>query len=194
MNYNQLSSQAHQNALAKGFWKENLSVEHALALVFTEICEAIEADRKEKYARKNLLSHINEIPDVSISSHKDIEFLSEMSISLAIFEDNIKDTVEDEFADTMIRLFDLAGHLQIDFSRLTECRYYRAFSRFSFTENAYALIKGLSKEHINIEKRILFALSYLKNWSEELGIDLSFHVTEKMKYNQSREAMHGKKY
>ena len=186
MNYNQLSSQAHQNALAKGFWKENLSVEHALALVFTEICEAIEADSKEKRANAEAYRANYEAEDIKSADLK--EYMS------YCFERLMKDTVEDEFVDTMIRLFDLAGHLQIDFSRLTECRYYRAFSRFSFTENAYALIKGLSKEHINIEKRILFALSYLKNWSEELGIDLSFHVTEKMKYSQSCEAMHGKKY
>lgn len=191
MNYNELSQQAHDNAVSKGFWEKELSEAHWLALVVSEICEAIEADRKGKYA--DVLAYINKTPDVSFDNLNESGTVTEAGIQLR-FESMIKDTVPDELADAMIRLLDYAGHLQIDFTRLPPCKYYRVFRRFTFTENAFGLIKGLTKEYICIEKRIQFALDYLQAWSGWLGVDIEFHVTEKMKYNQGREELHGKKY
>ncbi len=186
MNYNQLSKEAHENAVQKGFWKDNKSVEHCLALVFTEITEAIEADRNDRQA---------DLPKyIEYCKAEDINIPDREIYNMQCFETLIKDTVADELADTAIRLLDLSGALQINFDMLSPCRYYRAFGRFTFTENAYALIKGLSKDQITIQKRIVFALLYLKNWAEELGIDLSSHIKIKMQYNKSRDMMHGKKY
>lgn len=191
MNYNELSQRAHDNAVSKGFWEKELSEAHWLALVVSEICEAIEADRKGKYA--DVLAYINKTPDVSFDDIKTSGTTTDVGAWLR-FERMIKDTVSDELADAMIRLFDYAWYLQIDFDRMPPCKYYRVFRRFTFTENAFGLIKGLTKEYICIEKRIQFALDYLQAWSGWLGVDIEFHVSEKMKYNQGREELHGKKY
>ena len=110
------------------------------------------------------------------------------------FVTHIKDTVEDEMADVAIRLFDLAGALGIDFDKMKPCRYYRAFDKLSFTENAFALCKGLARDVIGIEKRIQFGLEYVRKWSEHLKIDLSWHINEKMKFNENRPERHGKQY
>ena len=88
-----------------------------------------------------------------------------------VFQRCIKNTLEDELADIAIRLFDLAGALGIDFDKMNPCRYYRAFDKFSFTENAFALCKGLS-----------------------LDVDLAWHIEQKMKDNENRSFMHNKKY
>ena len=96
--------------------------------------------------------------------------------------------------DVAIRLFDLAGALGIDFEKMKPCRYYRAFDKFSFTENAFALCKGLSRDVIGIEKRIQFGLHYVEKWIQFLGIDLAWHIKQKMKYNESRPSLHNKKY
>lgn len=191
MNYNELTKKAHDNAVQKGFWKDQLSESHCLMLVFTEISEAVEADRKGMYA--DLKSYINRTPDISFNGLKTKGSVSDIAFQMK-FEKCIKDSVADELADAAIRLFDYAGYLQIDFNKLPTCKYYRAFNRFSFTENAFGLTKGLAKEAICIEKRIQFGLNYLKEWADHLQIDLEFHVKEKMKYNEGREAMHGKKY
>jgi NTP pyrophosphatase (non-canonical NTP hydrolase) len=175
MNYNELSKKAHEIAAEHGFWKEGLSDEHYLTLVFSEVGEAIEAHRKNKR------SGVFYFPPYQ----KDFA---------GTFEHVVKDTLEDEFADIMIRLFDLAGGLLIDFDRMPECRYYRAFERFSFTENAFGLIKGLAKEQIGIEKRVLFGLKYVEEWASQLGIDLPFHVGLKMAYNEQRPYKHDKAY
>ena len=50
MNYNQLATQAHENAVRHGFWEQKLSNEHCLCLILTEVCEAVECDRVNKHA------------------------------------------------------------------------------------------------------------------------------------------------
>ena len=176
MNYNEYSKQAHETAVNHGFWKTKYSNEHFLMLVCTEIAEIIEADRKDRHANVHLF----------------------LKFSPRAFEDgfkaHIKDTIEDEFADTFIRLCDLAGELEIDFDKLNPCNYHRAFDRFTMTENAFGLIKGLSKGQISICKRIQFGLDYITNWAKSQNINFEWHVRHKMKYNESRPAKHGKKY
>lgn len=174
MNYNELSKRAHANAVNKGFWAERNSNEHCLMLVITEISEMVEADRHDKHADR-LVFRIGEESDIA-------------------FEKFIKDTVEDEMADTAIRLFDLSGNLGIDFDRMNKCRYYRAYDKFSFTENAFGLAKGLARDIVPIEKRMQFGLDYVFSWAKSLGIDLEWHIAKKMAYNESRPTRHGKKY
>lgn len=76
----------------------------------------------------------------------------------------------------------------------TERAKKSSISKFSFTENAFALIKGLSKDRIAIEKRIKFGMGFIEDWTKQHGVNLEWHIAQKMKYNQSREIMHGKKY
>lgn len=169
MNKNKLSEKAHANAVEKGFWREKKGNEHCLMLVVTEISEMVEADRKSKHAMvENFDFAMNDVGDSFDGA----------------FEHCIKNTLEDEFADVAIRLGDLAGALGVDFDKMQPCRYYRAFDRFSFTENAFALVKGLSKDRIAIEKRIQFGLVYIENWAKQLGVNLDWHIEQKMKYNQ----------
>lgn len=183
MNYNNLKIQAHENACRKGFWESSHSQEHCIMLVITEISEAVEADRKgERFNEYNS------------SDYKLYQFGEKHGDIKSAYEAYIKGSIEDELADAAIRLLDLAGHLEIDFDYLSPCRYYRAFNRFPFTENAFTFIKGLMRDQYSIEKRVQSALEYLRMWSEQLGIDLEWFIIEKMKYNETREVMHGKNY
>lgn len=174
MNYNKLAEEAHENAVKHGFWETKVSNEHCLMLVITEIAEMVEAHR---VSRKASTAAYNEMLNKQIG-----------------FEKFIKNTMEDEMADIVIRLADLAGALGVDFAKMQPCRYYRAFSKFSFTENAFALCKGLSKDAIGIEKRIQFGLDFITKWAQELNIELAFFVAQKMRYNKMRPYRHGKQY
>lgn len=182
MNKNNLSEKAHANAVAKGFWVNRLGNEHCLMLVVTEISEMVESDREDFRADKEKFNQW-------MLSKNPMEHTFKNA-----FEQWVKNTLEDEFADVAIRLADLAGALGVDFDKMQPCRYYRAFDRFTFTENAFALVKGLSKDRICIEKRIQFGLCFIEDWAKYHGINLDWHIDQKMKYNQGREAMHGKKY
>ena len=91
---NELSKQAHESAVKRGFWSENLSTDHYLMLVITEIAEMVEADRENKRANMCFFNDWQEY---------------EWAIFTDTFEMFVKNTVEDEMADVAIRLLDLAG-------------------------------------------------------------------------------------
>ena len=49
MKINELSYEAHETALEKGWWDEERSIGELLMLIVTEVAEACEADRKGDY-------------------------------------------------------------------------------------------------------------------------------------------------
>ena len=52
MNLNELRDKAYRNAVTHGFHDEELSNEHCLCLVISELMEAVEADRKGRLGKK----------------------------------------------------------------------------------------------------------------------------------------------
>lgn len=51
--WQKLSARIHKDSVSKGFWDEDHPLNHCFMLVVCELCEAIEADRKGRYAKKN---------------------------------------------------------------------------------------------------------------------------------------------
>lgn len=93
-----VSAQAiYQANKAKGFWDSERNVGELLMLITSELGEAMEAHRKGKFASKKYL-----ILD---------------SLAPQIFEEEIKDSFEDEIADAIIRLLDMCGGLGIDIEK-----------------------------------------------------------------------------
>lgn len=178
MTLNELTQKAHQNAVKHGFWSGRESNEHAIALIITEIAEMIEADRKGHHA--DMVSY----QQLSKTGGFDKE----------AFDMFVDHTVECEMADAVLRLHDLAGAIRLDFDKMRESNYHRDFERFSFTENAYGLIKGLTAPNHSLESRIVFAIYYLHDWADYMGIDLEEIISLKMYYNEGRPINHGKKY
>ena len=91
-----LSQDYHQRAVAKGFWNKSNTPGHYLMLAFGELHEAVEADRLGKWSK------LTPEQIESLRSLEGEEFVKE-------FLQLVKDTVEDEFADTVIRLLDILG-------------------------------------------------------------------------------------
>ena len=99
---NDLSKDIHAANIAKGFWDREPNVGELLMLVTSELGEALEAHRHGKRV--------------------DLKYIEVYKVSSAVieephnsfFKENIKDTFEDEIADAVIRLFDMAGGLGID--------------------------------------------------------------------------------
>lgn len=178
LDYNFLAQKAHENAIKHGFWDERRSSEHCLMLIVTEISEIVEADRKGRHADIEKFKALQSVVD---------------DFTIA-FESHIKNSIEDEMADVVIRLADQAGAEGIDFDKMLPSRYYRTFGNYSLTENAFALVKGLCKETINLHKRIQWGLQYVRSWADSMHINLAWHIEQKMRFNATRERKHGKQY
>jgi NTP pyrophosphatase (non-canonical NTP hydrolase) len=109
MTINELVKASHDNAVAKGFYGENGKAERnigeLLMLITSELGECLEADRHNKYSRDN-------IPCIgNYSNPNDWPSLELWKLN---FEKDIKDRVEDELSDAIIRIADMAGYLEID--------------------------------------------------------------------------------
>lgn len=102
-NLNELAKEIHDNACEKGFWDNPKEIGTLLMLCVSELAEAMEADRKENFTEHTLkIAH----------SFAFTPYFQKEDCSL--FENTIKDTFEDELADTIIRILDLCGRKNID--------------------------------------------------------------------------------
>jgi NTP pyrophosphatase (non-canonical NTP hydrolase) len=127
---NELSEQVHQNNVEKGFWEGQKNVGELLMLVVSELGEAIEAHRKGRIASFNFGTLKSLEKSGYTWEDSNLSFKSS-------FEEEIKDTFQDEIADAIIRLLDL---------------------------------------------------------SAGLGIDIGWHIDQKLNYNKTRAYKHGKAY
>ena len=187
---NRYAKDFHERAVAKGFWDEPRSVGHCLMLAFGELHEAIEADRLGKWAKldPDTIDTLQRIEGAPYAQ----EFLSE-----------VKDTVEDEIADAVKRLLDLLGWMLKDRALSeTEVETDLGVSAFYIAGEmtlAEALWPILQEACCHCGKyahryAILYTIKSLELLCERLGIDLMTHIELKLKYNETRPALHGKKY
>lgn len=92
---NNLAKQIHENAKSKGFFDSEKNIGEMLCLIHSEVSEALEADRKDNYFNKLQLR---------LSSYECLPNI----IFIKQFENDVKNTFEDELADIIIRVMDLA--------------------------------------------------------------------------------------
>lgn len=90
----------HKGNVDRGFYDKPIEVGTALMLCVSELGEALEADRKGRHS--------------DVEKFKDSNNIEEFA---AKFEEEIKDTYEDEIADTIIRLLDHCGNKGIDIEK-----------------------------------------------------------------------------
>lgn len=186
MELNILRDRAYKTACEHGFHEEELSDKHFLMLVITELSEAVEADRKGRRC---------DIESYKFISKEHIKSNSEYLKKL-LFNRYVKDSVGDELADAAIRLLDLAGLRDIEVQRIEtmEAAYVSLFKSMPFTECIYDIIMNITKCERTIRPCVNLSLAIIFALAESRGIDLLWHINEKMKYNELRPNKHGKLY
>jgi len=193
MNLNPLRDKVHENAVKHGFWEGERSIAECLALIHSEVSEALECDRNGKHAG-----------ELDAEGGMIIETLGWK----LWFESYIKDTFEDELADVVIRCLDLCGKYNTDLDGLIEDEEAKRKGGYTwFTEdndtpsrlcaihwlisNAYETTM-LQRHNLHADMRDI--ISAVLELAKIEQIDLLKHIELKMKYNSLREYKHGKKY
>lgn len=178
---------AYGTACSHGFHDVERSDMHFMMLVLSEIGEMVEADRKSRRANPKGF---------------------EKCVGLTYndrFKNYVKDSVEDELADVCIRLFDFCGTRRLTplmvGGRLVDmdAEFGENFGGYTLCEQAYALCNLVTdvtetKLRESQERALGSVLSFIVAFARHHGIDLVWHIEQKMRYNESRSVKHGKEY
>lgn len=188
----------HKNAVAKGFWDEELPPSHYQGMIVSELGEMINAHRAGLVTKIDLDELINETDDEKFKKR---------------FEEEVKNNYEDEAADVVIRALDaLANHREDDMRcllidalsqmdknlrmELEEGGKMEAYKELSMPSHAYFLIRAA--RDIDLKYGLVGSLCHIitemRLIAETLGFDLMKHIQVKMRYNEMRPYKHGKNY
>lgn len=181
----ELAEEIHNINKSKGFW-EDAGILSKTSLIVSELYELVEAHRKDRWAqRDNFRKHIESFDDIEHFNSKFISF--------------IKDTIEDELADAIIRTLDLNYYLyeEVLMKAPTDEFDWETIEKLDVLNNIedfHMVIIGLSTI---ITSGVEFALQPLLVFADMLGMtqdDIIFHIKQKVNYNRNRSKLHGKKY
>ena len=179
MDYNKLIDQCHSTAKANGWWDEPRPHEEIILLIKSELFEAMDAYRSDKRACKDDLLQI--------------QLCSHARAFKTIFEICLKDTFEDEIADTTIRIFDYLGFLGVHANIVGDIPI---FTEVKFMEVLQKLDTKLSNMYTMdlLEFRLMDVLEHLYLIAKVYDFDLHTHIQLKLRYNATRGKKHGKKF
>lgn len=183
-------TEQHERMKAKGFYDSDVSETKKWALIVSELCEAMEAERKGKVIE-------NEIYDIVLGCEAGFE---------NVFKQCVKDTVSDELADVFIRCLDAIGHSIDKIACPTEIFVFKSmvsdhFNRLLYLEKS---ISSIVYYAIQFVPKSVFGKSCITEYTNMMAItiaaaklyniDLSKAIEAKIRYNELRGQKHGKQY
>lgn len=181
MNLNELRDEAYSIAKANGWHEEEHSDSHWLMLIITEIAEAVQADRENLHA--------------DVEAFKKYEMVLDFKEN---FERQIKNTVEEELSDVVIRCLDFSGLHVFDLQNLFNEPVdgdvlEEMFSGKTFAEIAFRICDDI---FFSTAEAATYRVIYdVIQYCQFKGIDLDFFICTKMNYNRLRGYHHrGKRY
>lgn len=190
MNFDELTQEAFATAKAHGWHDEEQPDETYLMLIITEIAEGVQADRKDKHADAAKFKEYQTYYGTFLPSEeiRTIRFRED-------FEAYIKNSVEDELSDVVIRCLDLAGLRNIEFDyalKLMESgmkKVNKAFPVFM-----YECCADISNGSLaTLARRLNVIVAAIICYCQQKKIDIEFFIEQKMKYNKLRPFRHGNK-
>lgn len=199
-----LQPEIHQTNVEKGFWPENRNKGEAVMLMISELSEAVEAHRKSEVFPKFSRLNVEEFTAEKITllmNGSDCKEIPQLFVDY--FEMFVKDTVEDEFADTIIRILDYCYGFKIPLSSRDDVPgfvYMEAKDNFAYIvlKRCHNMCNALLSEEIGARDKAVrgwnFVFLALVSMCEFLKIDILQHVQWKLRYNKTRPHQHGKAY
>ena len=175
----ELRNRAYRAACDKGFHDEQKPDAVYKMLIITEIAEAVQADRKGLHVKKDIKNRYKVFVIDSEEPHQ------------SFYKCEIAGKLEDELADIIIRMLDYCGMKKIEFREDNDGFPFDRLTAFrTFPEAMYDLCGMITREDLLMEVSLRCVIYYC----ESLDIDILWFVEMKMRYNETRERMHGRKY
>lgn len=167
--WQKLSVRIHKDSVSKGFWDEDHPLNHYFMLVVCKLCEAIEADRKGRYAKK--IVAIDQLYDYAFT---------------IIYETHVKGSVEEGLADTAMRLLDIIARMGwvIDDIVRPSCVSFRRYGSFPLL--CYSITEDLVCREFGNRYAVLWAFYKVLAIAYRFDIDLLEYIELKMRYNKQR--------
>lgn len=182
--FNELIKLAYKNAVEKGWWSAKRNPHEMIMLMISELSEGIEAHRKNKRADvKAFDEEIKEYPNGFVNA----------------FRTHIKDTVEDEFADTLIRIADTCGGYEVNELSIMDDPSLSWIPDVNFGENLLNITRDLcciydNDQNTIIKEAVEDVVDSILGICSEMEIDIWNHISMKQMFNETRERKHGKLY
>lgn len=186
---NALKNRAQKIAVEHGFYKDVKPDAFYLGLIMSEAGEAINADRKGLHA--DTVGFIHYMDATKFYFRK-------------AFDSYIKDSVEDEIGDIVIWLLDFAGLKEYELvitqkDHDVATHVLSVFEKYKLPGVLFSLIGGLSDafDEDFPEACIGTVICVLSDCFEKItgsDKDLWWFVEQKMRYNELRPMLNGKKY
>lgn len=186
-----LQKEIHQTNVEKGFWPADVVRNRGemVVLMITELSEVVEAHREGKrYDPFNVATAF--LDGSAVSENPGLSWES-------VFQAQVKNSVEDEFADTVIRILDYCYGWKIPLS-LMEMKFTM---KENFGESIVELIEYILRayrtdvpRHLCVQGSWSVALQNIISFCQQSNIDILQHVQWKLKYNKTRAFKHGKNY
>lgn len=187
VNFDEWSNRAYQCACNHGFHDKTFSDEHWMMMTIGEVSEMVEAHRKGRFADVESFKKSDTVNDGEFKDK---------------FNRFIKDTMEDEMADIIIWLADYAGMNGLSVNDVFTNSL--AFSQFlskrlvsqkdDISGLGFRLVRELSNPNRRKESLITTVVCSVFTAAQMRNIDLSWHVEQKMRYNELRPMLNGKTY
>lgn len=175
--------QAYKASVAKGFYNPIPSQAQRLVLIIGELSEAVEAIRADKWllVENDAVYRAWEADNHEKADRGDA------------YPELIKGTVEEEIADTYIRVLDYMGYLGVEYKPYIHEVEHLPSDLMEGILQIMTVV--LTIPNSNEEEFLLNGTLYLLEiFSKIHNIDLEFHVEQKFLYNQSRPFKHGKSF
>lgn len=188
-----IAEASHIIAKSKGFWNIKKDLKTFRMLIITELSEMVEAHRKSKYANVDGYMSLMKKYTTPYGDLNDKEYIMDFR---TIFESYIKDSFEDEMADTYIRLGDLLGHyIEIgEYDKEFQVKFAPSGINMDFCPVfSLHLTKILSSDDFR-PVDLLLCMAILEEYAVYMGVDLLLHINLKSSYNKTRGLKFGKNY
>lgn len=191
--YNELATIIHKNAVSHGWWEKERSFAEIVALIHSELSEALEEYRDGKpmlYLASGKCKYHGGlcIPDAQDECPDDPH-------ECGAHEREKPEGIVVELADAIIRILDYCGFAGIDIDEVLKERR-AGFITYTLPELVTECHYLLSKAYRSAEPCSLYfaeCISLISFWVKENGGDLDEAIVLKHEYNKSRPYRHGRK-